>query len=112
MERFNYLIHIFKREIDSIGIENMDAKPLWFYKGGSIYNALVTDNTFTKIDRTKSKSSDANIFSYFKKSQPEKPIGALLFDSETNKLLSWIVLNQGGYRYFLTFNLLKSEQSF
>ena len=50
-------------------------------------------------------AKDDNVFAYFRKEEPENPLGVLLFESETDKLAAWIMINQGGYGYFLTFNL-------
>jgi hypothetical protein len=50
-------------------------------------------------------TKDSNVFAYYRKDEPENPLGTLLFESGTDKLAAWIMINQGGYKYFLTFNL-------
>ncbi|WP_302850186.1 hypothetical protein [Polaribacter cellanae] len=42
-------------------------------------------------------TKDANVFAYFKKEEPENPLGVLQFESTSNKLGSWIFINLGGY---------------
>ena len=49
--------------------------------------------------------ADQNVFVWFKKEDPEEPLGTLLLEPQTNKLLAWIMIDQGGYKYFLIFNL-------
>lgn len=51
-------------------------------------------------------TKDTNVFAYYRKDKPDNPLGVLWFDPKNNKLVSWIVINQCGYRYFLTFNML------
>jgi len=50
-------------------------------------------------------TKDANVFAYYRKEEPDNPLGTLLFEPETSKLIAWIMINQGGYKYFLIFNL-------
>ncbi|NQX30299.1 hypothetical protein HQN85_01065 [Pedobacter boryungensis] len=94
-ELFSQMIHY----VDSVGMENLDAAPTRLFK----------DNpTFFKSFEAE---SDLNKFlpftlTYYDKRRPREPIGVLLFEPKTHKLLTWILLNQGGYYYFLTFNLL------
>jgi hypothetical protein len=38
----------------------------------------------------------------YKKEKPQEPLYYFLFD-ERNKILSWLLINQGGLHYFLTF---------
>lgn len=96
IQTFDTLFYYFRRPIDSIGIENLGAKPIRFYKGKEIYKPFVEQ--LAEIE--------PNVFAYFEKRDPKNPKGVLWFDPETNKLISWILIDQGGYRYFLTFNLM------
>ncbi|WP_296346044.1 hypothetical protein [Winogradskyella sp.] len=36
-----------------------------------------------------------NVFVYYKKDNPENPLGTLVFEPETSKLVSWVLLCQG-----------------
>jgi hypothetical protein len=91
------LIKIFKHFIDSIGYENLDVKPVKYFKSNSEYY-----QPFEK----ELKKDVVNSLAYFNKSYPSLPLGSLLFDEKTGKLISWIVINQSGYYYYLTFNML------
>ncbi|WP_159778495.1 hypothetical protein [Flavobacterium sp. 9AF] len=104
---FDTLFYYFRKTVDSIGLENLDAKPVRFYKKHKIYDPFNEEKSNqTTIGGEKMYTKDDNIFAYFNKKDPENPIGVLLFEPETNKLGSWILINQGGYHYFLSFNLL------
>jgi len=83
--------------IDSVGSKNLDALPVRFFKN---------DTSFYKPFTEELKDAEPNAFAYFNKRSPHKPLGVILFEPKTHKLLSWIVIDQGGYKYFLTFNLL------
>lgn len=96
---FDGLFYQMTHFIDSVGLENLDAKPTIFFKDNSAF--------FKPYD----KDGELNellplTLTYFDKRKPDEPIGTLLFESKTHKLLAWVIINQGGYRYFLTFNLL------
>lgn len=96
---FDGLIYQMTHFIDSVGLENLDAKPTSFFKDNKEF--------FKPYD----KGGELNkllplTLSYFDKRRPNEPIGTLLFEPKTHKLLAWVIINQGGYRYFLTFNLL------
>ena len=104
---FDALFNYFKVKIDSIGLENLDAKPVRFYKNHKIYEPFNEEKTKqTTIGGKKMYTKDDNVFAYYNKKEPENPIGVLLFEPETDKLGAWILINQSGYRYFLTFSLL------
>lgn len=104
---FDTLFYHFRNTIDSIGLENLDLKPVRFYKKHKIYEPFDEDKAEQKtVTGEKMYAKDDNVFAYYRKEEPENPIGVLLFEPESNKLLAWIMINQGGYRYFLTFNLL------
>ncbi|WP_303317497.1 hypothetical protein Q4Q34_00525 [Flavivirga abyssicola] len=96
IQSFDTLFYYFRRPIDSLEIKNLDAKPVRFYKEHKIYKPF--NNELAGIK--------SNVFVYFIKDKPENPKGTLWFDEKSNKLIAWILLNQGGYRYFLSFNLL------
>ena len=96
IQSFDTLFYYFRNKIDSLGIKNFDAKPVGFYKNNKIYEPFEKE-----LDRIKS-----SVFVYYDKEKPEIPKGTLWFDEKSNKLIAWILLNQGGYRYFLSFNLL------
>ncbi len=44
------------------------------------------------------------VYVYFLKEKPEAPLGFLLFAANSNKVISWILLNESGTLYFFTFN--------
>ncbi len=96
VKSFDTIFYYFRKPIDSIGIKNLDAKPIRFFKGHEIYQPF--ENELAEIE--------PNVFAYYESKEPENPKGVLWFDSETDKLISWILLNQGGTHYFLIFNLI------
>ena len=104
---FDTIFSFFKKTLDSIGLKNLDAKPVRFYKNHKIYEPFDEEQSkLTTVGGEKMYSKDANVFAYYRKEEPENPIGVLLFEPETDKLVAWIMIDQGGYKYFLTFNLL------
>ncbi|MEE9432152.1 MAG: hypothetical protein V3V16_13970 [Melioribacteraceae bacterium] len=103
---FDTIFHYFRKNLDSIGIKNLDAKPVRFYKNHKIYEPFREDIAKETVGGEKMYTKDANVFAYYKKEEPKNPLGVLLFEPETDKLVAWIMINQGGYKYFLTFNLL------
>ena len=80
----------FKKTIDSIGIENLDAKPIRFYKNFEIYAPFKKEQMEEYAPYT---------FAYYNKKNPEKPIGSLLFSRESHKLVAWILLRLGDHNY-------------
>ncbi len=42
-----------------------------------------------------------NTLVIFKKSEPHLPLYYVLFDDQTGKIASWVLINQGGLHYFL-----------
>lgn len=100
--RINWFDGLFYRMIhfiDSVGLENLDAKPTRFFK----------DNTpfFKPFDKNGGLNGVLPLtLAYFDKRRPNEPMSALLFEPKTHKLLAWVIINQGGYYYFLTFNLV------
>lgn len=94
---FNGLFSLIPKTIDSIGIDNLDAKPIRFYKDHKIFEPF--EKTLSGMDK--------NVLVYYNKNKPEEPIGTLLFEKRSKKLIAWILLRQGeGGWFFLTFNLL------
>jgi hypothetical protein len=91
------LIKVFKHFIDSVGYENLDVKPVQYFKSNSEY--------YQQFEK-ELKKDEPNSLAYFNKSSPSLPLGSLLFDEKTGKLMSWIVINQSGYYYYLTFDML------
>lgn len=105
IQAFSDLFPKFKNIVDSIGIQNLDAKPVRFYKDNKIYEPFKMENAKETIGDKKMYTKDENVFAYYKKNQPDEPRGTLLFEPSTNKLLAWVLIDQGGYHYFLIFNL-------
>lgn len=89
------IFNFFKETVDSIGLDNLDAKPIRFYKEHIIYEPFKNELI----------NSKANVFAYYNKKIPNNPLGTLLFEPNSNKLVSWILISQGGHSYFLIFNL-------
>lgn len=93
---FDTLFYYFRNRIDSLGIENLDAKPIRFFKEHEIYEPF--KNQLAELE--------PNVFAYYEKRNPDNPKGVLRFDQESNKMIAWIFLKQGGRSYFLTFNMM------
>lgn len=106
IQKYDGLFYYFRKTIDSLGIENLDAKPIRFYKDHEIYEPF--ENLTNGPFKNHLSEQEKNVFAYYEKDMPEQPKGVLLFDNESNKLLAWILLNQGGYRFFLLFNIMYS----
>lgn len=85
--------------VDSIGLKNLDAKPTRFFASDEIFFSPFSNGR--ELNELLPQT-----LTYFDKREPEKPLGVLLFELNSNKLFAWVIINQGGYRYFLTFNLL------
>lgn len=106
LKDFDTLFYYFRKIVNSIGLKNLEAKPVRFYKNHKIYEPFDKKAAKEKGGGGNMYLKDENVFAYYKRGKPEKPLGTLLFEPKTNKLVAWIMINQGGYRYFLTFNLL------
>ncbi len=102
---FDTIFYYFRKTVDSIGIKKLDAKPIRFYKNHEIYEPFDEEKAIKSVNGEKMYSKNKNVFAYFRKEEPDSPLGALLFEPNSNKLAAWIMINQGGYKYFLTFNL-------
>ena len=104
---FDTLFYYFRKTVDSIGVENLDAKPVRFYKNHKIYKPFDKEKAELKtVAGEKMYTKDDNVFAYYQKEKPENPLGVLLFEPKYDKLGAWIMIKQGKYRYFLTFSLL------
>jgi hypothetical protein len=91
------LVLQFEKYIDLVGLENLDAKPLRLYS--PIHKIRLPFN---------GELGDISneVFAYYRKGREDYPIGTIWFNKENGKIISWILINQGGYYYFLTFSLL------
>lgn len=105
IQSFDTLFYFFRKTVDSIGFKNLDAKPVRFYKNHKIYEPFKKEIARETVGGENMYTKDSNVFAYYRKEEPENPLGTLLFEQETDKLYAWIMINQGGYKYFLTFNL-------
>lgn len=90
LERFQHII-------DSIGADNIDARPISYYD---------EDIDFFKPFTLELKDEIPNVLAYYKKGQKDKPMGTILFEPNTHKIIAWVIINQGGYYYYMTFNLI------
>lgn len=103
---FDTLFYFFRKTVDSIGLANLDAKPVRFYKNHKIYEPFDEGKSGLKtLEGEKVYTKDENVFAYYRKEDPENPLGVLWFEPESAKLCAWIMIDQGGHCYFLTFNL-------
>lgn len=105
LSKFDTIFSFFRKRIDSIGISNLDAKPVRFYKGHKIYQPFEEETAKESISGEKMYTKDQNVLAYFRKNDEDNPLGVLLFEPNTSKLASWVLIDQGGYKYFLLFNL-------
>ncbi len=100
--KFDKLLGSFKEYIDSVGVKNLDAKPIRFFEKNEQFRSQ-----YKEIEK-KFSAAMPRIFLYYNKNEPDNPIGPILFDepSRSYKILSWILIDQGGHLYFLFFNIL------
>ncbi|MGB5819372.1 MAG: hypothetical protein WBG90_07785 [Saonia sp.] len=97
LKYFDGYFRSFRKTLDSIGIENLDAKPMRFYKENELFKYFIKSQ----------KDNLPYVMAYYLKSDPENPLGTLLFDPNSDKLLSWIFLRQGETSgFYLTFDLV------
>jgi hypothetical protein len=87
--------------IDSVGVNNLDARPTSYFKYDTSYF-----HPFAKAGFGGLRKFLPYTLTYFDKRTPTRPIGTLFFEPRTHKLMAWVILNQGGYYYPLSFNLL------
>jgi hypothetical protein len=97
VSQINELLNKFTHFVDSAGVANLDAAPVRFYK---------SDTGFYRPFNANLQEAAPVSFAYFSKSNEKKPLGYLLFDEKTHKLIAWIMINQGGYYYYLEFTLI------
>jgi hypothetical protein len=97
IEQMDQLLAAFKHFIDSAGAENLDAAPIRYYKDSKEFFKPFAENLAEQVSVT---------FAYYYKNNLQHPLGYLLFDEKTGKLVSWVLINQGGHYYFLTFNVV------
>ena len=95
--KFDELLSSFIHYLDSVGLVNLDAKPVRFYRDNKTFYKPFTDEL---------KEYASNTFAYYNKTDPDHPLGYLWFDEHSFKLISWILIDQGGTHYFLTFDLM------
>ena len=91
------LVIQFGKYIDLVGFENLDAKPL------RLYSPI---HEIRKPFSGELGNISNEVFAYYRKDSENYPLGTIWFNKENSKIISWILINQGGYYYFLTFNLL------
>jgi hypothetical protein len=91
------LFYQFYHFVDSVGLQNLEAKPLRNFKNDAEFYKPFTEEL-------KWTDSASLVLAYYDKREPAKPLGALLYEPKSRKLLSWIILNMGGY-LFVTPNL-------
>lgn len=99
LPKFDALFSMLLHFVDSVGLENLDARPTRFFSNQADY--------FAPFDKER-ELHEALPFclTYFDKRKPDVPLGTLVFEEETHKMYAWIVISQGSYHYFLTFALL------
>jgi hypothetical protein len=93
----NQLLEGFGHFVDSAGTTNLEAEPIRF-----LQNIPIVYNKFEEY----LKDQIPYIFAYYNKGNANTPLGYLLFDPQSKKLVSWILLKQGRHYYFLIFNLI------
>lgn len=106
LHTFDTVFYYFRIIVDSIGLENFEAKPVRFYRDHEIYIPFEKESAMETVDGEKMYTREDNVFVFYRKEEPENPLGTLLFEPTSDKLVSWLLINQGGYKYFLTFNML------
>lgn len=95
--KLDSMTNSFRKYIKSAGIENLDARPLRFCNPTSpAYKPFL--NQLAELA--------PHVFYYYRKGDEEHPLGTIWFDQNSGKVISWILINQGGYYYFLTFSIL------
>ena len=90
MANFDTIFSFIPQAIRRNGIDNLDAKPLRFYKHHEIYRPF----------ERALKDAVPFVMVYYRKERPDEPLGTLLFDPETYMLASWILLSQGGSGWY------------
>jgi hypothetical protein len=101
IKSFDWLFARAVHFIDSVGVNNIDAAPTSFFKNDTSYFRPFATTGFGSL-----RQFLPNTLTYFDKRNPTKPLGTLFFEPRTHKLAAWVILNQGGYYYPFSFNLL------
>lgn len=101
VKQFDWLFARVIHFIDSVGVHNLDAKPTSYFKKDTSYFRPFAKKGFGGLHQFLPYT-----LTYFDKRNPTKPIGTLFFEPRTHKLAAWVIINQGGYYYPLSFNLL------
>jgi hypothetical protein len=104
------------RSVQNIRLEEYDATPwLKFSQPGSLPKMLWEAPRINNIggrtlptanaenDKQIGKQQQANTLVIYKKSALHTPLYYVLFDEESDKIRSWILLKQGEYHYFVAF---------
>jgi hypothetical protein len=97
LQIFPSVLESFQHNIDSIGADNIEARPISYYE---------KDAEFFEPFTLQLKDEIPDVLAYYKKGQKDKPIGTILFERKTGKIVAWIIINQGGYYYYMIFNLV------
>lgn len=99
---FDKMLGTFMAYIDSIGVKNLDARPIRFFDNNEQYRSQ-----YKELEQAFPEAM-SRIFLYYNKKEPDRPFGPVLFDMpyRSHKILSWILIDQGGHLYFLFFNIL------
>ncbi len=96
-KRLQYMVKLcrdVKSHVNMLWLKDYDATKLsnYHFKNAEETNGL--------------KEIEDQVYVYFLKAKPETPLGYIRFAPQTNKVISWILINQGGYHYFLTLNMM------
>ena len=97
IKSFPAVLEPLRHYIDSIGADNIEARPISYYD---------KDIKFFKPFTLELKNAIPEVLAYYQKGQEDKPVGTILFERNTNKIVAWIIINQGGYYYYMIFNLV------
>lgn len=101
VKQFDWLFARVVHFIDSVGVHNLDARPTSYFKKDTSYFHPFAKKGFGGL-----RQFLPYTLTYFDKRNPTKPIGTLFFEPRTHKLAAWVIINQGGHYYPLSFNLL------
>ena len=97
LKMFPSIMEPFQHLIDSIGANNIDIKPVSYYEKDTAFFLPFTKQLEEEIPW---------VMAYYQKGQEQEPLSTIMFSQKTHKITAWIIINQGGYYYYATFNLL------
>ena len=97
LKMFPSIMQPFQHLIDSIGANNIDIKPISYYEKDTAFFLPFTKQLKEQIPW---------VMAYYQKGHEEKPLGTIMFSKKTHKITAWIIIDQGGFYYYETFNLL------